>query len=91
MAHLKLVLSNVHTDCITKCEGAKKIYNLKVYRITQLFRKEVKDTDEGSQVATMAKLSAEHISLEEFSPVRALEARVLILIIEFGRTDYVCS
>jgi hypothetical protein len=88
LKHMKIVQPNVYTDCITKCGGPEHLHKLKVYHITKILRAEIEATDEGSQVATLARLTAEAISFSDDSPLRALESRILLIIIELGRTEY---
>lgn len=89
LAHLKATLPDVHMDCMTKCGGSLKLHKLKVYHITTILRAEIAQTNEGSQVKTIDLLTSEAICLTDISPLRALESRILLFIIELKRTGYV--
>ena len=89
LEHLDIVLPDVYTDCITACGGQAKFHTLTIPQITTILRAEIAVTDEANQVSTLATLANEGINTSDPSPCRALEARVLLLIIELGRTNYV--
>ena len=89
LKYLETASPDVYTDCLTLCGGAAKFHTLTIPQITDALRAEIVITDEGSQVTTLATLTNEGINLTDPSPLRALEARVLLLIIELGRTGYV--
>lgn len=84
----KATSTDVYTDCLTKCGGVQHLHKLKLYHATGFLRAEITSTNENTQVATLAKLTDEGICPTDTSPLRALEARVLLRIIELGNTGF---
>lgn len=88
LRHLAVVLPDVYMDCLADCGGPQHLHALKLPHISSMILAEIAVTNESTQVATLAKLEAEGIDLQNPAPLRALESRVRLLLLDLAKTGF---